>query len=550
MINKRIWQTNHCLFATSIKRSGSRLLMMVLGVSMAAILLIVIGRSVNSADAANPQTTFTVTTNADTDDGSCDSHCTLREAINMANNLPAPDIIVFDVSPFSQTITLSSGLPIITDSLTIDGSAIPSLTISGNDLYRIFEIFPGSNLTLTHMNIISGFHPGGGAGIRNSEGVLTINHVAFIGNRGGNIVSSGGGILSVDGSVFVYNSVFINNSAKSDGGGISNAFGNLVVKDSYFRGNTGGGAGGGISSWSDVETIVNNSIFIENEADNGGGIGSRGILTLTHSTFIHNSANVNGGGLETDAQAVISYTTFLSNTAGHHGGAISSGHSLLLTNSTLSDNTAVQYGGAIVNYSEFYSATITATNSLFQGNMAGYGGGIANWTGYKVAVSNSTLSGNTAITAGGGISNSMMLELNNVTISDNEAATGGGLASNGTMTMSNSIVANSVGGDCANSGLFNTNVHNLVEDGSCNPLLSGDPLLGLLADNGGATWTQALLPGSPALDTGDNVTCELTDQRGTVRPIDGNGDGTAVCDIGAVEQATFWIYLPIVLTEG
>jgi hypothetical protein len=57
-----------------------------------------------------------------------------------------------------------------------------------------------------------------------------------------------------------------------------------------------------------------------------------------------------------------------------------------------------------------------------------------------------------------------------------------------------------------------------------------------LVDNGGPTRTHALLPGSPAIDS-SRATCPATDQRGVARPQDGNGDGAAVCDIGAYERA-------------
>jgi hypothetical protein len=74
-----------------------------------------------------------------------------------------------------------------------------------------------------------------------------------------------------------------------------------------------------------------------------------------------------------------------------------------------------------------------------------------------------------------------------------------------------------------------------------------DPLLGPLQDNGGPTWTHALLYNSPAIDAGDPVNCTPTDQRGVARPIDGDSDGTAVCDIGAVEFELIWgAYLPII----
>jgi hypothetical protein len=67
-------------------------------------------------------------------------------------------------------------------------------------------------------------------------------------------------------------------------------------------------------------------------------------------------------------------------------------------------------------------------------------------------------------------------------------------------------------------------------------------LLGPLADNGGPTQTHALLPGSMALDGGSTSTgptsCPVIDQRGETRPVDSDGDGTAICDAGAFEQQT------------
>jgi hypothetical protein len=95
------------------------------------------------------------------------------------------------------------------------------------------------------------------------------------------------------------------------------------------------------------------------------------------------------------------------------------------------------------------------------------------------------------------------------------------------------------GGDC--SGILQSNGHNIDSDGTCNlthpnDLSNTDPLLGPLADNGGPTLTHGLLAGSPAIDAG-SLDCPppARDQRGYGRPVDGDSDDQAICDIGAFE---------------
>jgi hypothetical protein len=101
-------------------------------------------------------------------------------------------------------------------------------------------------------------------------------------------------------------------------------------------------------------------------------------------------------------------------------------------------------------------------------------------------------------------------------------------------------VANSpLGGNCAGND-FDSGNRNIDTDGTC--ALDGpsdqagvDPQLGPLADNGGPSPTHALAHTSPAVDAGNASICPAVDQRGLVRPADGNGDGNAICDIGAYE---------------
>ena len=116
-----------------------------------------------------------------------------------------------------------------------------------------------------------------------------------------------------------------------------------------------------------------------------------------------------------------------------------------------------------------------------------------------------------------------------------------------TNTIRNTIIAgNSVvdeeGPDC--SGLLDINYSFIQDLENCiipadTSIGSGvDPKLGPLRDNGGETQTHALLPGSPAIDAASSTACPATDQRGVERPLDGDGDGNPVCDIGAFEYGT------------
>jgi hypothetical protein len=120
----------------------------------------------------------------------------------------------------------------------------------------------------------------------------------------------------------------------------------------------------------------------------------------------------------------------------------------------------------------------------------------------------------------------------NATFSGNEAYEyNGGIDNAGTLHLRSTIIANSSGGgDCYNTGTIGQNVANLIEDGSCDPLYSGDPNLGPLGDYGGDTWTHPLFYPSLAIDHGDPATCPATDQRGHPR--------TGPCDIGAFEYAS------------
>ncbi len=227
-------------------------------------------------------------------------------------------------------------------------------------------------------------------------------------------------------------------------------------------------------------------------------------------------------------------------------GGISNAGKLTLTNSIVHGNSASAAGG-IMN-----GGTLTVTNSTVSKNTADAGGGIYN--SGTLTVTNSTISGNIVqMSVGGGILTlGGTVTLSNSTITANSADAGGGIL--GTVIARNTIIAGNRGADLGDddcSGHLVSQGYNLIDNltrctisGDTTGNITGqDPRLGRLEDNGGPTWTHALLAGSPAIDAGrpgpagsGDGACEATDQRGVTRPADGDGNVSRRCDIGAFEH--------------
>ncbi|MGD2156376.1 MAG: choice-of-anchor Q domain-containing protein, partial [Anaerolineales bacterium] len=183
-------------------------------------------------------------------------------------------------------------------------------------------------------------------------------------------------------------------------------------------------------------------------------------------------------------------------------------------------------------------------------------GGVAN--SGTLTLTNSTLSGNSSSAEGGGIYSSHgTITLINSTLYGNRAAQGGGILNGGYAVLYNTILTDSPsGGNC--QGSINDGGHNLEDANTCgfdptNDSMSNlDPLLGDLVDNGGPTLTHVLQYGSPAIDAADPAHCPEMDQRGVPRPLDGDGDEIAICDIGSTEAPMVILldfYLPFVSNE-
>jgi hypothetical protein len=220
-----------------------------------------------------------------------------------------------------------------------------------------------------------------------------------------------------------------------------------------------------------------------------------------------------GGGILNEGSATVVNCAVSGNSATASGGGIFSGYSsktpttLIIDSSTLNDNFAADYGGAIAS---FFFGTVTTLNSTLSGNYAEFAGGaIVSFAGNQPAsvfLSNSTLAGNTCPLHGGGISN---------------ARTGSAPA---VVEIGNTVLKKGTAGENIHNtnGTVTSHGYNISDDNGGGFLtgpgdqIKTDPLLGPLQDNGGPTFTHALLPGSPAIDAGnpDFTPPPFFDQRG------------------------------------
>jgi len=284
-------------------------------------------------------------------------------------------------------------------------------------------------------------------------------------------------------------------------------------------------------------------------------VDTNGVLTLENVRLHNGCASFEdftgaGGAIFNRGSVTLMESTVSANTARQSGGAIHNDGTLELIQTTLRDNLVIDgAGGGIVNTGMF-----TAKQSTISGNTTPGAGG-AMYNPGNTTMGNCTVSGNQADGTGGGLENDGAATLTNLTITANRATSsaaadanpdpslGGGIFNDDdhTVTLANTIVAKQTRGtDCF--GTIASNGHNLDSDGTCTTLVtditSSTPDLGPLANNGGPTKTHALLPGSPAIDHGDNTICAVdpvnnVDQRSVPRPL--NGGTSLTCDIGAFE---------------
>jgi len=440
-------------------------------------------------------------------DGTCataTSTCTLRAAIQEANALAGADLVRLPAGTYALTLAganedaSASGDLDISSELLIVGAGPDTTIVQGNGADRVFDIGSGAVASLAAVSVRGGGGVDLGGGIRNA-GALAIEACRVEQNGG-------------EGSLAV-----------RLGGGIANT-GTLAITGCALRDNQAGASSGqraigaqGGALYNLLITAINAS-RIENNRVVGAASGGNA-----------------GGGVFMNSPAVTQIAiSHLQGNSAPQGGAIAMlGGELLLNASALLQNASTNDGGAL----RLAGGTATAVNATFSGNTANAHGGAI------------------ALAAGSA-------DLRNVTITQNQAnadaagsGDGGGVyLSSGTLSARNSLVHGNLDAGSGNrhvdcSGAMSSVGYLWLGDATGCVLTAGegdqvgvDPLLGALADNGGATLSHALPIGSPAIDAGNPAGCLGTqdlplrlDQRQRLRPVDGNGDGSARCDVGAFE---------------
>jgi len=453
--------------------------------------------------------TINVATN---DPGIGQAQCSLRDAIQAANTdapsggCPAgsgADRIMIGSMTYTLNhgnvtqddpglLIISSEIALIGQEAVIEGGRGSILKVE--DTSSAPAILHATGLTIQGADHI---------GIIASGATLDLSDVQVLSNHYG-------GIHLHDAKLLLVNSVVSKNS------GIPYNLSGIVVEDNS-------------------EAIIENSKITNNE----GGIGCETCNGRPSSIKIKNSIiKSNGQSINASKASLALINTRVTNHGYRYGGAINcSDLPTKIINSTISGNRVGMGASALYAGSETRILNSTISNNEF----GGVPGNLPRPAVYAKAgakIINSTVSGNRGIGVAGIVAESGV-EIISSTIVNNSfldaphAPNTAGLSGN--VTLINTIISNNSSVPDCSGTLTSGSINNLISDGSCGATLSGAPLIGPLADNGGPTQTHALLPESAAIDAGNDIYCPGTDQRGAPRPQDGDGDGVSTCDIGAFE---------------
>jgi len=421
----------------------------------------------------------------------------LRYCITQATS--GRDTITFKQG-LTGTIQLQNPLPTLNASVDIQGpgadtlTVIPTYTPGTNPQADVFSVGSAANVQISGLTLSTGSNYQGLVGPIGNAGTVTVS-ACTIANFINNFINNGRlfneGTMTLSGCTLTKAPIV---SVEESGSAATLTIGNSTLSDNSSIDNAGGTA-----------TVIYCTLSGDTASAiyNANSSSSTGSMTINNSSIAHNSdigrkptVNVGTGSGPTTVVPA-------GNSMG--GGIYMSGGTLSINSSTIADNEAI--GGSSGGFGDGYA-----------GN--GYGGGLY-IAGGAVSINNSTLADNQALGGagnGGGIYNAAgpaALQMYDTVLADNSATTAGADLDGRVTSLGHNLIGNWDGGSgFAASDLVNVNLQ-----------------LSPLQNNGGPTETMALLPGSPAINAGDNTNAPPYDQRGPGFPRIVGG----TIDIGAFE---------------
>ncbi|HCF29540.1 MAG TPA: hypothetical protein DEV81_20585 [Cyanobacteria bacterium UBA11049] len=280
----------------------------------------------------------------------------LRQAIENANLFAGANTIDFGGTVFtdatSDTIRLTSGQLNITDDLTIAGTEAKSLTVSGNNASRVFNIAgTGKEVNLDELTIANG-----NAGTGNGGGILVNsgNSLSLTDSTLSKNTAERGGAIANLGTATVTNTTVDSNQAVISGGSIYN-FSNLTVTGSTLSNNQADGNGGGFTNTFNA-TVINSTLSGNQANGSGGGIFNSATLNLTNDTIANNKADADNDGVG-DGGGVFKL-----------GGNATASNTIIATNSDLGGEATDVFGSITGNANNLIGSTDGAFGTIGTGS--------------------------------------------------------------------------------------------------------------------------------------------------------------------------------------
>lgn len=297
---------------------------------------------------------------------------------------------LIDMAPEGNTVTLNAnfyredsfeGYLTIDKTISIDGGGHTIDSCGNGGMF----IIRSEGIVISNLNFINAYDSDSGAAVYIREGSAVFKNCKFINNS----VAGEGGAVDTNGFTVFDNCYFQNNFAGKDGGAIYAYYPyedvhSLFITNSVFRDNFASGNGGAVYMDTfksnnyfvnrSASSLINNTIFLNNEADYGGAIFNFHDTNVLDSLFMDNNAREGGGAIYMNNGHVID----------NDNGVFRQTFALNIVNTYFINNTAVRYGGAIKAYANpsVLSYGIKAVvnvqgDVLFEGNSAKTGGALS-----------------------------------------------------------------------------------------------------------------------------------------------------------------------------